>query len=268
MALREATRGAMGVKRGGATVTTIRMEEMTAPEIRAAMERGFSTVVVAIGSTEQHGPHLPTMTDTRIGDEYAHRVALKLGNALQARTVPIGASEHHLAFGGTISLSAGTLRAVLRDVVSSLVRCGFARIVLLPSNGGNFSTVQEVIEETRTTHPGVAVTGYTDLLELGEFLVGASASCGVSAGAAGMHAGESETSIMLALEPQLARTERFAAGYVGPFGEEQVRVVLEQGMPALSESGVLGDPTGATAERGEVYLELLADFVAAKLDER
>lgn len=246
-------------------MTTIRMEEMTAPEIRGAMERGFTTVVVAVGSTEQHGPHLPTMTDSRIGDEYAHRVALKLGNALQARTIPVGVSEHHLAFGGTISLAADTLRAVLRDVVSSLARCGFARIVLLPSHGGNFATVEEVIEEARTTHHGVAVTGYTDLLELGELLAGSSARFGVSAGASGMHAGESETSIMLALEPELVRTERFAAGYVGPFGEEQVRVVLEQGMPALSESGVLGDPTGATAERGEAYLEALADFVAATL---
>lgn len=249
-------------------MTTIRMEEMTAPDIRAAMERGFTTVVVAIGSTEQHGPHLPTMTDTRIGDEYAHRVALRLGNALQARTVPIGASEHHLAFGGTISISTDTLRAVLRDVVSSLVRCGFERIVLLPSHGGNFDTVQEVIEEARTSHPGVVVTGYTDLVELGEFLAGSSARYGVSAGAAGMHAGESETSIMLALEPELVRPERFAAGYLGPFGEEQVRVVLEQGMPSLSGNGVLGDPTGATAERGESYLEALADFVTAKLSER
>ena len=248
-------------------MTTIRMEEMTWPDIRDAMERGFTTVVVAIGSTEQHGPHLPTMTDTRIGDEYAHRVALKLGNALQARTVPLGVSEHHLAFGGTVSLSTDTLRAVLRDVVSSLVRCGFRRIVLLPSHGGNFSTVQEVIEETRTTHPGVAVTGYTDLIGLGEFLAGASARYGVSAEASGMHAGENETAMMLALEPELVRPERFAAGYLGPLAEEQIRVVLEQGMPALSSNGVLGDPAGATAERGEVYLELLADFVAAKVAE-
>ena len=62
-----------------AVVSTIRMEEMNWPDVRAAISAGFTTVVVAVGSTEQHGPHLPTMTDARIGDALAHRVALKLG---------------------------------------------------------------------------------------------------------------------------------------------------------------------------------------------
>jgi creatinine amidohydrolase len=86
---------------------TIRMEAMNWPDVRTALAAGFTTAVVAVGSTEQHGPHLPTMTDTRIGDAMAHRVALKLGNALQARTIPVGVSEHHLAFGATVSLKAG-----------------------------------------------------------------------------------------------------------------------------------------------------------------
>jgi creatinine amidohydrolase len=69
------------------------MEEMTWPDVRAALAAGYTTAVVAVGSTEQHGPHLPTMTDTRIGDAMAHRVALKLGNALLARTIPVGVSS-------------------------------------------------------------------------------------------------------------------------------------------------------------------------------
>jgi len=244
---------------------TIRMEEMTWPEIRAAIEQGFTTAVVGVGSTEQHGPHLPTMTDTRIADELARRVAAKLGRALQARTIPIGASEHHLAFGGTISISRETLRAILRDYVSSLARCGFRRIVFLPSHGGNFATVQEVIVEACATHPEVAVTGHADLLELGAFLEGTSARFGVSAAASGAHAGENETAMMLALEPDLVRHERFAAGYMGPLGEEQLRIILERGMTALTSNGVLGDPAGATAERGETYLELWAEYLAAKV---
>ncbi|TFG86888.1 MAG: creatininase family protein, partial [Gemmatimonadales bacterium] len=125
---------------------TIRMEEMNWPDIRSAIEGGFATVVVAVGSTEQHGPHLPTMTDTRIGDAVAERVARKLGNALLARTVSVGVSEHHLAFGGTVSIQPDTLRLVLRDYIDSLARCGFRRIVFLPSHGGNFSTVQQAID--------------------------------------------------------------------------------------------------------------------------
>jgi creatinine amidohydrolase len=122
---------------------TIRMEEMTWPEIKAAIESGYTTAVVAVGSTEQHGPHLPTMTDARIGDDVAERVARKLGHALHARTIAVGMSEHHLAFAGTISFKAETLRLILRDYVDSLARHGFMQIVFLPSHGGNFSTVQE-----------------------------------------------------------------------------------------------------------------------------
>lgn len=244
---------------------TIRMEEMTAPEIGKAIERGFTTVVIGVGSTEQHGPHLPTMTDTRIGDELAHRVALKLGNALQARTIPFGVSEHHLAFGGTVSIPCETLAAILRAYVSSLARDGFRRIVFLPSHGGNFATVQEVIDESPSSHPEVVVTGHADLLEFQEFSEGTSARFGISAGASGGHAGENETALMLALEPDLVRRDRFAAGYVGPLGEEQIRIVLGEGMPALTPNGVLGDPTDATAGHGEAYLELFADFLTSKV---
>ena len=244
---------------------TIRMDEMTWPEIRAAVASGFTTVVVGVGSTEQHGPHLPTMTDTRIGDELGHRVALRLGDALQARTIPFGMSEHHLAFGGTVSISRATLKAILDDYVRSLARCGFQRVVFLPSHGGNFSTVQEVITEAQATHPGVAVTGYAELMEFQEASEGTSARFGVSAAASGAHAGENETAMMLALEPGLVRRECFAAGYLGPTGEEQVEIIFSKGMPALTPNGVLGDPSGATAERGEAYLEMLAEFLAGKI---
>ena len=246
---------------------TIRMEEMTWQDIRSAIENGFDTVVVGIGSTEQHGPHLPTMTDTRIGDDVAHRVALRLGKALQARTIPFGVSQHHLAFGGTVSISPATLHAVLTDYVSSLARCGFRRIVLLPSHGGNFATVKKVIDEAPTTHPDLVVTGDADLLGSTAFLESASARFGVSAEACGAHAGENETSMMLALEPDLVHRDRFAAGYLGPLGQEQADIIFAKGMTALTTNGVLGDPTGATADRGETYLDLLADFLVEKIRE-
>jgi len=123
---------------GGGAANKIRMEEMNWPDVRAA--------VVAVGSTEQHGPHLPTMTDTRIGDAMAYRVALKLGGALQARTIPVGVSDHHLAFGATVSLKPETLMLIVRDYVDSLVRDGFRRIVFLPSHGGNFGTVARAVK--------------------------------------------------------------------------------------------------------------------------
>lgn len=246
----------------------IRMEEMTWPDIRAAIEQGFTTAVVAVGATEQHGPHLPTMTDARIGEEVARLVALKLGDALQARTVDVGVSEHHLAFAGTLSLRPETLKMILRDFVDSLVRSGFRRIVILPMHGGNFATVEQVIVESRESHPGIEVTAYTDLLGLTGFLNQLSAEHGITAEESGAHAGENETSIMMALEADLVVRERFAPGYLGPLGEREVKIVLESGMPTLSSSGVLGDPRKASAEKGRIYVERLADFLVEKVGQR
>jgi creatinine amidohydrolase len=240
---------------------TIRMEEMSWPDVRAALAAGYTTAVVAVGSTEQHGPHLPTMTDTRIGDAMAHRVALKLGNALLARTIPVGVSEHHLAFGATISLKPETLKLIVRDYVDSLVRDGFRRIIFLPSHGGNFGPLAQAIEDARKAHPQVAIAGYTDLLGITASLHRTAAEFGISAEACGAHAGDDETSLMLALEPGLVVRDRFAPGYLGPLGEKEVRIIFERGMPALTENGVLGDPRQASAEKGEVYLDRLASFL-------
>lgn len=242
---------------------TIRMEEMTWPDIKAALDSGFITAVVGVGSTEQHGPHLPTMTDARIGDDVAERVARKLGRSLHARTIEVGISPHHLAFAGTISLKAETLLIILRDYVDSLVRHGFTRIVFVPTHGGNFATVQKAIEDAVQAHPGVEVIGYTDLLGITAFLDGTSGRYGVSAEEAGAHAGENETSMMMALEGGLVRPDRFAPGYLGPTGEAEVKLIFEKGMPALTANGVLGDPRNASAKKGEDYLERLADFLVA-----
>ncbi len=244
---------------------TIRMEEMNWPDVRAAVTAGFTTAVVAVGSTEQHGPHLPAMTDTRIGDAMAHRVALKMGDALQARTIPVGISDHHLAFGATVSLKPETLMLIVRDYVDSLVRDGFRRVVFLPSHGGNFEPVARAIEDARKAHPDMDITGYTDLLAFMGFLSRVSAEFGISEEESGGHAGENETSLMMALEPELVTRDRLAPGYLGPTGEREIRIVLEKGMPALTQNGVMGDPRKASAEKGEVYLEKLADFLVAAI---
>jgi creatinine amidohydrolase len=246
----------------------IRMEEMRWPEIQEAIASGFTTVVFAVGSTEQHGPYLPEMTDARIGDVLAERVARKLGHALHARTVEVGISDHHLAFPGTISLKPETLFLVLRDYVDSLARHGFKRIIILPSHGGNFATVRRAIRESRQAHPGIEITGFTDLLALTDFLNGLSAAYGVSAEESGAHAGESETSMMMALEPDLVASGPFSPGYLGPTGEAELKLIFEKGMPALTSNGILGDPRKASTEKGKIYLDRFVDYVVAAIAPR
>ncbi len=244
---------------------TIRMEDMNWPDIKKALQDGFTTAVVAIGSTEQHGPHLPTKTDTLIGDLMAHGVALKLGNALQAKTICVGCSEHHLAFPGTISVDASTLKAIIGDYTNSLVRQGFETIIYLPSHGGNFASVKDAIDEQQKKFPEQKIIGYTDLISFMNYLMDISAEFGITKEEAGAHAGENETSFILAFAEELVKRDRFAPGYLGPLGEKEIKIILERGMPALSEKGVLGDPTKASAERGKVYLKKLVGFLVEEI---
>ena len=97
----------------------LEMDRMSWPEIRAELERGRDTVVLAFGATEQHGPHMPLATDALLGDHLARLVAEQL-DAFLAPTVRFGCSEHHLEFPGTISISEPTFHALVADVVSSL----------------------------------------------------------------------------------------------------------------------------------------------------
>jgi creatinine amidohydrolase len=97
-------------------VGAVELDQLSWPEVKAELERGRDTVVVALGATEQHGPHLPLATDALIGDHLARLVAERL-DAFVASTVRLGCSEHHLEFRWTLSISEDTLHAVAGDVV-------------------------------------------------------------------------------------------------------------------------------------------------------
>ncbi len=238
---------------------TIRMEEMNWVDIGDAIKSGFTTVVIGIGSTEQHGPHLPTHTDTIIGDILANKIALKLENALQAQTIRVGCSDHHLSFPGTISLEKDTLKAIIFDYVRSLSKHGFQKIIFIPSHGGNFVATQEAIEELQSKYQDIKIIGYTNILKFIMYEWQIANEFGITNEEAGVHAGEVETSQVLALAENQVRKERFKPGYLGSYSAEIEKLVYEKGISALSEIGVLGDPTHADMEKGKVYIEKLAD---------
>jgi len=236
----------------------IQISEMSWVDIQKALDRGFSTVVFAVGSNEQHGPHLPTSTDSLIGEVLANKVTRKLGNALQAPSINMGCSEHHMAFPGTISLKPETLKSLIRDYCVSLARHGFKNIVILPSHGGNFDAVREVVNELNQSLGEVNVVAYTDLKSLLRFLSEFSLEHGIPPSESGVHAGESETSMVLATRRDLVDMEHAEAGFVGSF-EDKIDLMRSQGIKALTKNGVLGDPRKGEAKKGEEYLELWAE---------
>jgi creatinine amidohydrolase len=202
------------------------------------------TLLLPVGATEQHGPHLPLDTDTRIAVAVAERVAERSVDTVVAPPVAIGASGEHAGFPGTLSI--GT--KVLVDVLTEIVRTAgpeFARIVVVNGHGGNAYALRAAVATCAAEGRPLDVWSVR--------LPGADA-----------HAGRTETSLMLHLAPELVVLEAAEAGNTGPL-DELLPTMMERGVREVSSNGVLGDPTGATAEEGAVLLAALVDDAIAQI---
>jgi creatinine amidohydrolase len=244
--------------------TEIRMERLTSPEVGEALGAGFTTAVFACGAVEQHGPAVALSMDASHGSALALAVARRLGKALVAPTVRVGCSEHHMAFSGTLTLRKETFRAVVTDYVTSLERHGFTRVVVLPTHGGNFGPLAELVPELDASR-SVRVEAFTDLYETMEVWRRTAEPFGL-ADRVGGHADVAEASILLSLHPDRVRPDRAEPGRMGPLEPEVQRRLFEDGMKAVSPNGVLGDPTGMDAELGRRLVEALAERVVEGLD--
>jgi creatinine amidohydrolase len=231
-------------------VGAVDLDRMTWPEIRAEQGRGRDTVVVAFGATEQHGPHMALATDALIGDHLARLVAERL-DAFVAPTIRVGCSEHHLEFPGTISISEETFHAIVADVVRSLARGGFRRVVLLPTHGGNFGPLAAAMDNLGSA-AGIEIRALTDLSALLRIAQLGAEEHGVPLEEGGVHAGEWETSMLMAIHPELVHLERGEPGYTGDL-QAAIGTMFGTGVRAISENGVVGDPTRASPEHGERY---------------
>ncbi len=241
----------------------MQLDRLTWPEVREEIGRGRDTVVIAFGATEQHGEHLPLATDALLGDELSRRVAEHLV-AFCAPTVRVGCSHHHLAFPGTLSLEDATLHALVGDLVRSLARGGFRRVVLLATHGGNFAPLGAAVEALGPD-PGIEVVALTDVSVLLQVAAAGESEHGVPLAEGGLHAGEWETSLMLAREPRLVHMDRARAGYVGD-PQAAIGVLFDAGVESLAENGVIGDPTRASAAHGERYWELVVELVIEAIE--
>jgi creatinine amidohydrolase len=238
---------------------------LTAPEIRAVATRGDALAVLPIGSLEQHGPHLPVITDTASASAAAVRAARLVAAEIPVLVLPglwTGMSEHHLPFGGTISLNFDELRGVIRGIVRSLRAIGFGRLLIVNGHGGNIEPLAVAAREMAHEFglPVIACTPW--------FLTRAKVAEIADTAETPAHACEGETSVMLAVAPDLVRTERF---------EDAVRqrpepVARYEGFSrfwSFSErapvTGVRGDPRTATAAKGERFLDIQAEALAAAM---
>ncbi len=239
-------------------VADVLMERMTSPRIREAMAAGADTALVMLGSTEQHGPHLPISSDALIAQWIGIRIATRLGNTLLAPVIRPGCSDHHMAFAGTISLSGETLKAILRDYTASLVKHGFKKIIIITVHGGNMPPMVELAPELARTYPKVEIHVMTRAEPMLESVWRVCDRRGIDRLAGGAHAGEVETSMLLAGAPELTELDRAAPGLKAEYASYAAKAHAE-GLQAVTPNGILGDPTDATADAGYDYLLALAE---------
>jgi len=191
-------------------------------------------------------------------------VAERLG-AFLAPTVRVGFSPHHMAFAGTLTVDEGAFQAVAGQIVRALAEHGFQRIVLLPTHGGNFRPLGGAVAALGTMD-GVKVITFPDVGMLLNAILPVASEMGLTPAEGGVHAGEWETSMMLALRPELVRMERAEEGYVGDLATG-VQRFFNEGVHVLAENGIFGDPRRASAEAGRKYIQNIVDIVVRTVEE-
>lgn len=223
---------------------TDRLGSRTWPETEATSS---SLLLLPLGATEQHGPHLPLATDTIIAGAWAAGVAARIDGAVAAPPLPFGSSGEHQHFAGTLSIGGPALHLVAIELARSAAS-SFGRLAFLSGHAGNDHTMRQVIEQLRDEgHDALHLvpTWATERF-----------------GPVDAHAGRIETSLMLHLRPELVRLERAEAGAVEPL-TDLLDDLIASGVRAVSANGVLGDPAGASAEEG---LRLLDDLIDRTVD--
>src|SRR5580700_2686255 len=246
--------------------------DMTWQEVAGA-DTGRWIAVLPLAAVEQHGPHLPLGVDTYIGEAYLARVEKILPDDLPVTFLPvqrIGVSAEHLSYPGTLTFSASTAIAAWTELGESLARAGVRKLVLITSHGGNVAAMEIVARELRTRLGMLAVTvgwhrfGYPD----GAFRAEEKRH--------GIHAGDVETSLMLAAQPGTVRMDRAPNAVPATIAMSQEFKWLGAYRPAgfawmtqdINPSGAVGDATLATAAKGdaafargaEAFVELLREI--------
>lgn len=238
--------------------------EMRWPEVKEMIERGAFAVVL-VGSNEQHGPHLPIETDSRLVFEVVTRALDAVGDKVKAVLTPVlwcGYSTHHMDFPGTLTLKPHTFIDVVSQICESLTHHGFKKILIVNGHGGNTAAIQVAARNLRDSHPDVlvATANYWDFIrDYPEF----------HESTQGCHSCEFETNLMLLLRSSLVDMKAAPKCPVKPkskyfaralFGGKVVNVA--ENIKDLSATGCWGEPDKATREKGERLLSTLVKSMA------
>jgi mycofactocin precursor peptide peptidase len=216
-----------------------RLEAMSWPEVTRRSGAG-EILLVPLGSTEQHGPHLPVTTDTDIATAIAAGAAVRDGSLVVAPALAYGSSGEHQGFAGTISIGQEATELALLELGRS-ASLAFGHVIVVSAHGGNAAPVARATQ--RLAAEGRSVMAWSPKWH------------------GDLHAGRTETSIMLAIAPTRVRLADAVAGDTRPLAE-LYPLLRRDGVLGVSANGVLGDPAGAGAQEGRYLLDdAIADLV-------
>jgi creatinine amidohydrolase len=238
------------------------LDELTRDEVRQAAPA--STVIIPVAATEQHGPHLPLQVDRLVTETLALRAAREAARQAPVLLTPalaFGSSHHHQGFGA-LSLSSETLSRVLMDVGVSLVRMGFRSLIFLNGHGGNDDIIRQCCRDLALQWP-VRAAGASYWTLAAEALAQLGAG---QVGAMPGHAGGFETSLMLALRPDLVRQDRYPAGGGFPPTARGTGGLFVQQYGVWQASGGYSEPpVNADGALGEQFLAAATRAVAQSI---
>ena len=234
------------------------MKESALPMLAAtdAVAGEAVAAVLPVGSFEQHGGHLPFSTDTLIACAISNAVAETYG-LLPLPPVTISCSHEHAAWRGTVSIRASTLYQVVNDIRDSLRAGGIQKLLIVGGHGGNY-VLSNVVQEASVHGRDVA------MFPTGEDWAIARKAAGLTEldGWADMHGGELETSLLLHTFPEAVRDSYTAADHVG---DGRPNLLLTLGVAGYTETGIIGRPAAATADKGQALLAALVDLAGDHL---
>ena len=224
--------------------------------------------IIPMGSLEQHGPHLPLSTDTIIAEHLSNRISERCRTAIVLPPIEFGFASEHASFPGTISLRPETLSHILLEIANSLMKSRVKRIFIINGHGGNRATIDVALGKIKESFPemhaysftviDVVKPKYNEIRKSARKLVG--------------HADEIETSMILAIDPELVemskavREEPSLPAPISFESEDMAKISFAWNAKEISKSGVIGDPQLASADTGRILLDYATEEISTTIN--